>query len=60
MKKFILPILILVLPYQLSACRQKINADRDVESGPARSIESTAATPDEPVLGKDASDILTL
>jgi hypothetical protein len=59
MKKFILPILILVLPYQLSARGQEINANRDVESGPARNIESTAATPDEPVLAKDASDILT-
>jgi len=59
MKRFIFVILILVLPYLLSACGQEINANRDVESGPDRSIESSAATPDEPALAKDASDILT-
>ncbi len=59
MKRFILLTLISALPYQLSACGQEIDANRDVESGPARSIESSAATPDEPVLDKDASDILT-
>ncbi len=59
MKNFILPILILILPYQLSACGQEINTNRDVESGPARNIENSAATPDEPALAKDASDILT-
>ena len=51
--------LISFLPFQLSACGQEINANQDVDSGPASSIESSAATPDEPVLAKDASDILT-
>ncbi len=60
MKRFILLILISALPYQLSACGQEINTNQDVESGAARSIESSAATTDEPVLAKDASDILTL
>ena len=59
MKRFILLILISALPYQLLACGQEINANREVESGSAGSIESSTATPDEAVLSKDASDILT-
>jgi hypothetical protein len=59
MKKIILLILISTLPYQLSACGQEINTNPDVESGPASSIESSAPTTDQPVLAKDASDILT-
>ena len=59
MKRFTLLILISALPYQLLACGQEINANRVVESGPAGSIESSTATPDEAVLSKDASDILT-
>ena len=58
MKRFILLFLILVLSYQLSASAQEISTNQEVESGPASSIESSAATTDEPVLAKDASEIL--
>jgi len=59
MNRLILLFLISVLPFQLSARAQEINTNQDVESGPARSIENSAATPGEPLLAKDASDILT-
>jgi hypothetical protein len=50
---------IFVMPYQLTPFAQEINKDQNVESGPARNIENSAATTDEPALAKDASDILT-
>ena len=59
MKRFILLTLISALPYQLSAYGQETNANGDNNSEPDRSIESSAATPGEPALTKDASDILT-
>jgi len=56
-KRFILLILISVLPVQLSARAQEINTHQDDKSRP-RYIESSAATSDQPVLAKDASNIL--
>ena len=59
MNRLISLFLISVLPFQLSARAQETSTNQDVESGPARSIQNSAATSDEPLLAKDASDILT-
>jgi len=58
MRRLVFLTIILIVPYSLSAGAPEINANRDVESGPDRSMESSATTPDEPVLAKDAADIL--